>query len=367
MGMVRIALALAVVLSHMPMATTKIIGGGLAVQCFFIVSGFYMAVILREKYRDLGLFYSNRLLRLYPTYAVMCAVSAVALFAFGVSGTATRELMAAAYANPQTALALIASHITMLGQEALFWFTLDGNGALVFDATGATPNETTTLAWQGLLVPQSWSLSMELLFYAMAPFLARLGLRALVTVLIAGVAVRFSGYLLDVNYPLWAGRFFPAALFLFVLGMLAERALPLAAKLPRSIGYALAPIVLALLAAWPLLPVTGEPSRWLAYALIAASAPFLFHAFATVKLDRWVGELSYPMYLSHILVIAIVLAWAPPIPPWAAVALTLALAFVAAAALYVAIDRPVDRWRQARLARAKAAPQPAGEPASARA
>ncbi len=365
MGMVRIALALAVVLSHMPMATTKIIGGGLAVQCFFIVSGFYMAVILREKYRDLGLFYSNRLLRLYPTYAVMCAVSAIALFAFGVSGTATRELMATAYANPQTAIALIASHITMLGQELLFWFTLDPNGALVLDATGAVPTETVSLAWQGLLIPQSWSLSMELLFYAMAPFLARLGWRALLGVLALGIAIRFSGYLLDVNYPLWQGRFFPAALFLFVLGMLAERVLPLAARLPRWIGFALAPVVLILLAAWPLLPVTGEPSRWLAYALIAATAPFLFHAFATVKLDRWIGELSYPMYLSHILIVAIMLTWAPAIAPWATVALTLALAFAAAAALYILIDRPVDRWRQARLARAKQTPQPAGEPAAA--
>jgi len=46
---------------------------GDAVEAFFIVSGFYMSLILTQKYGDKGLwlFYSNRLLRLYPLYLSM--------------------------------------------------------------------------------------------------------------------------------------------------------------------------------------------------------------------------------------------------------------------------------------------------------
>src|SRR5262245_14387299 len=62
MGLVRVALAMAVLLGHLPVASFKFMGGGLAVQSFFIVSGFYMALVLSGKYRDVGLFYSNRLL-----------------------------------------------------------------------------------------------------------------------------------------------------------------------------------------------------------------------------------------------------------------------------------------------------------------
>ena len=76
MGMLRVALAMAVVLSHLPLATLQFMSGGLAVQGFFIVSGFYMALVLDGKYKDVGLFYSNRLLRLFPTYFVMMALTA---------------------------------------------------------------------------------------------------------------------------------------------------------------------------------------------------------------------------------------------------------------------------------------------------
>ena len=77
MGLVRVALALAVLLSHLPLASYKFLSGGLAVQSFFIVSGFYMALVLGGKYKDVGLFYSNRLLRLFPTYFVTCALAAL--------------------------------------------------------------------------------------------------------------------------------------------------------------------------------------------------------------------------------------------------------------------------------------------------
>ncbi|MEZ6023978.1 MAG: hypothetical protein R3C16_11320 [Hyphomonadaceae bacterium] len=125
MGMVRFALAMAVVLSHLPLATFQFLSGGLAVQCFFIISGFYMALVLDGKYKDVGLFYSNRLLRLFPTYFVMMAVTAVGLYVFNASGTTTPELMDRITRDPLTLAVLAVENLIMVGQEWLFWFTID--------------------------------------------------------------------------------------------------------------------------------------------------------------------------------------------------------------------------------------------------
>ena len=59
----------------------------IAVQSFYIISGFYMALVLDGKYRRTGLFYSNRLLRLAPAYFTMMAIAAVALWGFNASAT----------------------------------------------------------------------------------------------------------------------------------------------------------------------------------------------------------------------------------------------------------------------------------------
>lgn len=349
MGMIRVALALAVLLTHLPVASFKFMGGGLAVQGFFIVSGFYMALVLDGKYSDRSLFYSNRLLRLLPTYFVMMALCALALFGFGISATASPQTFAEAFAHPATALILGFENLALVGQELLYWFRLDAEG-LSFDASGAQPTETSSVAWQALLVPQSWSLSMELMFYALAPFLARLGWRSLVLIAAGSIALRLAGYWLPVDYGIWQGRFFPTALFLFVFGILAQRALPLALRTPLKMRGLITAATLGLIICLPMLGLPNEGARWMMYAVIACATPFIFSAFKDYSFDRWIGDLSYPMYLCHLLVVGFVLTVEPPFAAWVAIGATFALS----ALLLVLVDRPVDRWRQQRALRAGA-------------
>ncbi len=347
MGVVRLILALAVVLSHMPGSGVGFISGGLAVQSFFIVSGFYMALVLDGKYADRGLFYSNRLLRLAPTYAVMLLIAGVALWVFGVSGTGADVALKAAASNPATGAITLFENIFVLGQELLFWFSVGPDGGLVFDSSGPLPSETVTVGWQVLLVPQSWSLSMEMMFYALAPFLARMSWRALLGVALASVALRFSGHLMPVDYLLWAGRFFPTALFLFLMGMLAHRALPLAARAPRWIGVILAIAMGALLIFLPKAGLVDELYRWTAYVSLAVTTPFIFNAFKNVGWDRWIGELSYPLYLCHLFVLAVVIA----VTGKESVVIGVAASLAVAVLLVLLVEKPVDRWRQRRVER----------------
>jgi peptidoglycan/LPS O-acetylase OafA/YrhL len=346
MGLVRMALAMAVLLGHLPLAHYQFINAAAAVQGFYVVSGFYMALVLDGKYKNAGLFYSNRLLRLAPTYIVMMGVAAIALWGLNASATTTQEIFARAFSHPMTALVMGLENIFVLGQELLFWITIGPDGALALNTTGALPNQTTTLAWQALLLPQAWSISMELMFYALAPWLARLSWRWLALIALASITLRLSGALAPVSYAIWAGRLFPTALFLFLFGMLAHRALPFVGRLTKAFGWIANALVLAIVIALPLSGIPGPAQRWIVYFAIAIASPFLFNAFKDNRIDRWIGDLSYPLYLAHLAVIGVVLTFfaGAPWAVWAAIGTSLALAGL----LLVLVEHPVDRWRQRR-------------------
>ena len=62
------------------------------------------------------------------------------------------------------------------------------------------------------------------------------------------------------------------------------------------------------------------------------------------KVDRWIGELSYPVYLVHVLVIAACrshFGWFGEVPVLGSIVLAVILA--------VSIEIPLDRFRQARV------------------
>jgi peptidoglycan/LPS O-acetylase OafA/YrhL len=359
MGMVRVMLAMAVVLSHLPLASYKFLSGGLAVQAFFIISGFYMALVLDGKYKDIGLFYSNRLLRLFPTYFVMVALTIGAVYLFNGSATMDPALVDRIMQDPVTTAVMAIENIVMVGQEMLFWFSIDDAGALVWDPRGPLPDENTVVGWQGLFVPQAWSLSMELVFYAVAPFLARAGWKWIAAICAASIALRLSGAFIEgTDYLLWQGRFFPTALFLFLLGMLAHKALPFVATLPKAVGWIVALATLAFIVTFPLLGWTDIRLRWAVYAIFFVTTPFIFHAFKDNALDRWIGDLSYPIYMTQLFVIGLVLTQEPPFGMWIGIFGTIAMSVL----VLLLIDHPLDRWRQHR---AHAKREPAAAPGAA--
>lgn len=356
MGAIRVLLALAVLLSHLPLAHYHILSGGLAVQAFFIISGFYMALVLDGKYRDIGLFWSNRLLRLAPTYLIMLALGAVALFGLKASVTASPELMASLFRNPLAAVTMVVENLVVVGQDLLFWFRIDDHGALVFDAYADPAKDS--IAWQGLLAPQSWSLSTELMFYAVAPFVTRLKWGWIALLAAASIALRLAGHGLEVDYLLWQGRLFPTALFLFLAGVLGYRCLPLIEQAPRRLGQAGGWLAWAALVGFCLgfqwLPADPLTARWITYGVVAVTVPWIFHVFRDNRLDRWIGDLSYPVYLSQLIVIGLVMTFKPPAGYWVAILGTLAVS----ALILVLVEHPVDRWRQKRLGARQAGASP---------
>ena len=78
MGTLRFLLALTVAYGHLatPMGFP---GSDTAVQCFFVISGFYMSLVLNGKYGPgtYWLFVSNRILRLWPSYLIVLLLSLI--------------------------------------------------------------------------------------------------------------------------------------------------------------------------------------------------------------------------------------------------------------------------------------------------
>ena len=72
MGALRFLLAMSVLAAHLafyPAGLPHPLNPDVAVQGFYIVSGFLITLVLHEKYSgSLWLFYSNRALRIYPIY-----------------------------------------------------------------------------------------------------------------------------------------------------------------------------------------------------------------------------------------------------------------------------------------------------------
>ena len=121
------------------------------------------------------------------------------------------------------------------------------------------------------------------------------------------------------------------------------------AQLPRrAAGWLAGLIVVSTVVLIPLSGLSGPDQRWLTFGAIALATPFAFHAFKDDAFDRWIGELSYPLYLCHLVVIGLVLTFEPPFAAWVAIAGSLAVA----AALVMLVEQPVDRYRQRRAARA---------------
>ncbi|HEX4330027.1 MAG TPA: acyltransferase [Burkholderiales bacterium] len=369
MGVLRLSLALLVVYAHCVYPFGRIgISGENAVEIFYMISGFYMTLVLRGKYVAPGgagvkAFYANRALRIFPAYLLMAAITLMlCLFGrtlFGWEPQAARyvaEWRNAGLLDLPKLAWLGFSQLSMIGLETFNFFTLSNQGAIIPTA-GVSADEHEL--WRLLLVPQAWSLSVELYFYALAPFIVTRRLRLVVGLAVTSFAVRVALWrLADLSSDPWSYRFFPSELMFFLLGSVACRIYADcrdAAERRRWVRY-LAPL-LALMAVEAVgigrLGGTLGPGDAVAPLVTGAAfvaLPYLFRKTQSSRVDRMIGELSYPVYISHVLIIWLVGHGSYDTGRGAFV-LTAVLVLAVAAAIYRWVDLPIDRLRHARTAR----------------
>lgn len=304
MGSIRLLLAFSVLVAHSALGGKIMPPGDIAVQLFFIISGFYMTEILNTKYRNhTAAFYKNRFFRLYPIY--ICVLVLVLAFGFVASSLLKVSLnnwdSIANYYNSGTislgtALFVGFSNVSMLFQDTIMFLKLH-DGSPVFGYFGYSNPPI----FKMLLVPQAWSLSLEILFYAIAPFCLK-NRKRIVVLFIASIATRVLLHSIGKSDDPFTYRFFPSEISVFLLGALSwylfrDFQSPMVKKYLVHIQIATC-IVLVF---WPHIFTFNDLGRYLFFVPFALLVPYLYQHYRENKTDNRVGELSYPFYLTHLL------------------------------------------------------------------
>jgi peptidoglycan/LPS O-acetylase OafA/YrhL len=351
-GLIRLLLAYAVVLSHSkPIHGYFIVPANAAVTLFFMISGFYMALVMTEKYTGrnrIRRFYSNRILRLYPSYFI------AALLMIGVQSYLHKKTRDEYVSDWQAdyavlpwsvKLPLLVPNIALVGSDLPWMFYYGPKSGWHFSlgqGSANTPDAVRTGRY--LLIAPAWSIGLELWFYLLVPFLALWRTRSVVILALIALAVRLA---LEWREPWSSYFFFPANLCFFLWGMLAYRIY----RSERYVGVATQPrvnliffVVVAVMVLRQYIPFYRNYD-WQLYLLFGATLPFLFQASKEWRLDRWIGNLSYPVYLIH----ASVLLFLKFGYGTDKGLITVALSTIVALVLLVVVEQPLERFRQRRI------------------
>jgi peptidoglycan/LPS O-acetylase OafA/YrhL len=357
MGLLRFLLAAAVVLAHShsdEIASIPFLNAGVAVCAFFIISGFYMAMVLDQKYRDkIKLFYLNRFIRVsLPYYFVLLAALFIYFGASWYKGHWIDRLQywsqLMAQSDYATALLLSLPQLTLIGIDFVCLLTLDFSQGLqwILPAPhGGIVPAGSILAERMLFVPQAWSISFELVFYLLAPWLNRRSTRFLVSLTLCSLALKilFRIYLGGGVGTKWDQQFLPPQFGFFTLGMLAFR---LKGFLVPRVQAALKSYFLlffGLLFVYKTLPpLVAEP---LFLLLTFIGLPALFAQTQASKIDGWIGDLSYPMYLTHIMVRWLMLGTSAQAFSSVAPGKLLVATILFSILFVFCLEKPLDRWR----------------------
>jgi peptidoglycan/LPS O-acetylase OafA/YrhL len=347
LGVVRFALAMSVVVFHLTGTVPNL--GLLAVSFFYVISGYLITMVLHESYRfRLGPFAANRLLRLYPAYLAML-----------LAGVASSRLPG--HATFHQSWAEPAGPVDVAANVLVVPWAFLGDPAVNVDPTGLL----TSTGYFHRVIPSSWSIAVELVCYALLWLVVARRPWTAVATIAAGAA--WHGWVFAAGMDP-ALAYFPvaAALLPFGCGALAYH-LTQRLRMPQldrgpAIGVTVV-VLAAFIGIW----------WWsLRGGLLVGSVPYYANtllAFATVltinrtrhrgraaTVDRWLGDLAYPVFLGHY-VFAFIAWWAlggdGPTRGWGVFAMG-ALTTVAASAVVVkVVDRRVARLRD-RVRRATA-------------
>jgi peptidoglycan/LPS O-acetylase OafA/YrhL len=313
MGLFRFLLAFVVLLHHLPDAPnySLLLGGPEAVETFYMISGFYMAMVLDKKYshclKTYKTFIVSRFLRIYPQYLVVAILTLASYYVVTSLLSAPYDRFILAYYDKLNSLdlwegvMLIFTSIAIFGQDWL---------AYLFDGKYHMHHP----------VSIGWSLACELTFYLTAPIIFHFSKRRLAILLAFFLLLRFALLpVLGIKFV----YFLPVTQFpLFLIGFLVYRLGDF--KVPKAL------LVLSIIIciAYMLFGAMGVRSTmhlklrivsdevvsvgrvgnfayWLFYPSVALLLWKIhkldFGRFANI--ERFIGNLSYPVYLSHRLVI----------------------------------------------------------------
>lgn len=307
MGLIRLLLAISVVLAHSTgILGFKLVGGQVAVQAFFIISGFYMSLVLNEKYKagkgTFQLFITNRFLRLFPVYWVVLLVSVgFNVFTFSLPVNVFQQFANVPLDIGQKFLLGIAN-IILFFQDWVMFTGIDPTSQSLYFSTDFRLSSPP--AYQFMFIPQAWTIGLELTFYMVAPLILRKRLRFILLIITLSLILRiWLYYFMDLTNDPWTYRFFPTELALFLAGRISydiykHQKFMSMFQVPAKF---LLPIVVAAILFY--YKISFPFKMIIFYCFFVIALPFIFQYTKAWKFDSYIGELSYPTYIVHMLLL----------------------------------------------------------------
>jgi len=301
MGILRTLFAISVVFAHS--YGLFFVGGRNAVQLFYIISGFLMSYVLveRKTYSKIKDFYINRYLRLYPIYFSVALLALLSHFIIRGDNFFNSYMSVPFSAK----ILLVCSNVGIFFQDWVMFFGVV-NHKLVFLTDF---NKSSPPLYQLLIIPQAWTLGLELTFYIIAPFV--LLKRNLIYYLLAfSIALRICLICIGLDGDPWNYRFFPTELTWFLLGSLSHQILLPLYKLKlgkgiNNISKAASYFLMFITITYSFILISDNFKTIVLFLIFLLLLPFTFIYQNNNKFDKWVGDLSYPIYIGHMLVLSI--------------------------------------------------------------
>lgn len=354
MGLIRLLLAISVITAHSSsIFGLNFIQGQMAVEVFFMISGFYMALVLTEKYNkksDYKLFISNRFLKVFPTYwlvLIFCLIyQLIFLFLNPNSPNIFAFFNQTYHLNPFSFLFLLIPNFTIFGLDLTFLFRLNpSTGGLLFTSHF---RDFQPPLYDFNLIVQAWTLSLELTFYIIAPFLNKFKNKFLFLIMALSLGLRLFLYSRGLNHDPWNYRFFPNELIFFVSGILMYRLyLKIKNKSWKLFSIYSFVFYIFYLISYQFLP-HERTKQLILFIFSFFFIPFIFNLLKNNKIDRFIGELSFPIYISHFLIIDI-LTHFTNIPHVFLGLVTTIISIIFSILILIFFIKPIDRLRQNRV------------------
>lgn len=386
MGSLRLILALLVVYFHAQAFTVYAQGGApfativpvpdgrSAVQMFYLISGFYMALVLNTKYLTADsnwTFYTNRFLRLWPAVVVVNLFVVLSFLAigevrlFGLTAGIGEFLGWLGSLDAGSLVFLAFTNIFVVGQD-LLWFLGFEPGVVTFAPFGSEGHNGSALSLNHPL----FTVAIEAFYYALSPFVLRRGWRVAAGFVALGGLYHVVVFATGASSLIWGYHFVASAAYFYFMGALAYHLYrwlgqePMRGRLARHPGLAWSFVVVGLLLLLPIYWVMPRNTLFMA-PVLALVVPVLFTLTRQRRADRLVGELSFGIYLAHYPILLLLGPLVGPLGLWLWTSL---LSIGAALLLFWLVEQPIDRWRQRRAAAALRPPgQIGGWAASGRA
>lgn len=338
MGALRYVLALAVVFSHIRLERLVYMGwdagsigsfhaGAPAVMIFCCISGFVMTKLISKHYlvtgepttqiRVVGWYYVDRVARLLPQYVVYALAALLIVRTTSITTTWTVNLSAADIALNFLMLPLGFYHL---------------------------------LPSMGMLIPQAWSLGLEWCFYLLAPWI--LLLRSWTWVYRIGYAslafylLPFFGLLKPV---IFGYTLLPGVMFIFVVGMAQDDG-----NRHRRHTYEATVLIVTLTLLALRMSIhsldfeDGNLNKEvLLGAIISVAIARTFNWAGKSRLDTWLGNLSYGVFLNHLWIDKVLIELFPGIQFRVINLLLVVIVSTLVSALtFWCVERPVLKWRR---------------------